>query len=223
MIVDIIVLVILTLAAVQGYRRGLILSVFRLLSFAAASFLSFLLHPYMVDLLRGTRIFPWLKTHFSRVLNLDRFAYYAAERGQTLIENLPIPESVQNMLNENNTQAMRYLLRVDTIEDYVSGFFANLVLIGISILVIFIFAMVLLHFVGSFLDMLSRFPIVNTVNKAGGLAFGLLFGGAFVILILFLLNISFLMWPNEVLNEVIYDSVITSWVRDVLLQRLFEI
>ncbi len=68
------------------------------------------------------------------------------------------------------------MLGVDNVEEYIAGFFANMILNVLSIIIIFVLACVILGVAGSLLDLVGRLPVISTLNRAGGLAVGLVMG-----------------------------------------------
>ena len=175
--VDIIILTVVGLCAFAGFRRGLLHTVYRLVSIFVALFLAFRLYPHVSRMLRQTGLFGSIQRSISRAMNLEAvFNEHAAARGTEIIDALPLPAALRSLLHVNNTPNMYELLRVYTLEDYITGFFANMVINGIAVLAVFLLVMVILGLIGGLLDIVGKLPVINTLNNVGGLAIGSLLG-----------------------------------------------
>ena len=221
--VDIGVIVVVALCALGGYRRGLIYSVYKLVSFFVAVFFAWMLYSPIAEFIRQTFVYDWLKNAIARALDLEGFLETAAQRGQSLIDTLPLPYIVQGVLHENNNARMFQILRVSTIEDFVAGFFANMIIMALAIVIVFACVMAILSFVGGLIDIVGRLPIIRTINAAGGLAVGILFGIAFSGLALFLLNVFFSTGAHPSIMEALQGSRFGNWVFYSLLPGFFGV
>jgi len=221
-ILDIIIFAIIALCAFIGFRKGLIRTLYRLISFFAAVIIARQLYPYVARWLRGTALFPTLRDSISNALDLDALIYETvAPRTAEVIDNLPLPQTIQNLLHNNYTPAMREVLQASTIEDYIAGFFASMIINGIAIVVVFVLAMILLALVGSLLDIVSRLPVIRTFNRIGGFLFGLLIGSIFVWVALII--VLFALAANPTVSELIEGSWVVHRLFESSVQRLAEV
>jgi len=163
---DFAILGIIALSAYFGYKKGLIRTVYRLASFFISMFIARQLYPHVARALHQTTLFTIIKQRVATTLNLEGVP------GLDIIDNLPIPRFMQTILHNNNTPGMFELLQVDTIEDYILSFFANMVLTGIAALAVFVLALIVLVVIGYALDLVSKLPVINFVNRVCGLLFG---------------------------------------------------
>ena len=214
---DIAVLAVLALFAIMGYRRGLVRTVYRLISFALALFLAVRLHPYVTRFLRNSFVYEGIRGRIARSANFDAvFTNYAqgneATRGSNMINALPMPQPMRNLIYESNTPQMRDVLRVDTVEDFIAGFFANIVLNVISLVVVFILVLLILNVVGRVLKIVEWIPIVSSFNRIGGLAAGLLIGVGIAWLGLTVVTMFFSSGGNNALYELLQGSAVVRWV-----------
>lgn len=102
-----------------------------------------------------------------------------------LIQNLPVPNFLQDMmLNYNNSEGYRKL-DVTTFEDYLIHFFANVVL-NIVAFVATLFIVQLVLWTGiTALDLFARLPLISFINRIGGLGIGIM-QGLFAVWLIFL-------------------------------------
>ena len=208
-LLDVIVIGTLVLFMYLGYRRGLIRTVFSLASFALAIFLSIYLYPIVAEWLRATPVYTALKDYIIRTMGLDEVVYNHATG---LIETLPLPEVLRNALMLNNTPDMFELLNVQTIEEYVAGFFAGMAINIIAMVLVFIIVRLILGFLASFLDIVGRLPVIRHFNRGGGLIVGILQGVIVIWIGLALMNLFFLDPTTPELVRLLEESLIAGWV-----------
>jgi uncharacterized membrane protein required for colicin V production len=192
-LIDLGVLIVIALFAFYGLRRGLILTVFRFASFFASIALARYLYPYVSRSLRDTPLYGALKKLVVDSMGLGSFFQNHANGllAEADLSSLPIPGILKDLLISNNTPDIYSLLRVETIEDYISGFFANIIVNVLSIVLVFALSWVVLSIIGHMLDLISRLPVLNSLNRAGGLAVGLLMGVAAAWIGLMLIGVLF--------------------------------
>lgn len=212
-VIDISILVIMALCALGGYRQGLIRTVYRLASFFVALFIAHRLYPYAARFLRDTVIFVNIRDGIARAMNLEVvFNQHTTARGAELIDMLPLPNALRALLHTYNTPDMFALLQVATIEDYIAGFFANMVINALAVLLVFMIAMVALAIIGSALDIVGMLPVIRTLNRAGGLAVGLVMGAVLVWLGIVIMMLLFATGAHPDMYELMQGSVAVRWV-----------
>ena len=217
---DVFLLIMLALSGLAGYRRGLLRTVYAFVSFFAALVITGFLYIPLTALLRMTPLYSWLKRGISGALSLDEIY---ARVGESLIEVLPVHEFVQETLHINNNINMHNTLGVSNLPlpDYVAAFFANLVLIAISILVIFIASLILLSLAGAAVDVVGRLPVISRFNNAGGLVVGLAIGVFMMGLGLFVMTLVFSSGTDSFVQNILDGSLITRSMRDNFFPQFF--
>ena len=90
-----------------------------------------------------------------------------------LIENLPLPEFLQDILLDYNKEGYQGL-GVSTFQDYLVGFIATGILNVAAFLVSVLIVHLLLWLSISALSILANLPVIRAVNHVAGLALGLL-------------------------------------------------
>lgn len=217
---DITILVILAIFAIVGYRRGLVHTVYRFVSFFAALFLAIRLHPFVSQFLRDSFVYEGIRDIIAGSGGFEAaFREYApapgigtAIRERNAINALPVPQALRDLLNNNNTPYVRDILRVGTLEDFVAGFFANIVINIISMLAVFIIVMLILKFIGSALRIVDKLPVVSSVNRLGGFMVGAIIGAGIVWLCLVVMTVFFATGGNETVYGLVQGSTVTSWL-----------
>ena len=217
---DIIILAIVALCAIAGYHKGLIRAVYRLVSFFVAIIVARQLYPYVARGLRQTELFPTIQGGIAHAMNLEGFiADQTATRGADLIDSLPLPGILQSLLHSYNTPNMFEILQVVTVEEYISGFFANMVINGIAILGVFLLTMLALTFIGYALDIVSKLPVIRTLNHIGGFVFGMAMSAVIIWLALVLVAL-FVVTANPMVSEMVESSRIAQWLFERTLPQL---
>ena len=91
-----------------------------------------------------------------------------------LIENLPLPEFLQDILLDYNNEEGYQGLGVSTFQDYLVGFIATGILNVAAFLASVLIVHLLLWLSISALSILANLPVIRVVNRVTGLALGLL-------------------------------------------------
>ena len=91
-----------------------------------------------------------------------------------LIENLPLPEFLQDILLDYNNEEGYQGLGVSTFQDYLIGFIATGILNVAAFLASVLIVHLLLWLSISALSILANLPVIRVVNRVAGLALGLL-------------------------------------------------
>ncbi|MCL2215968.1 MAG: CvpA family protein [Defluviitaleaceae bacterium] len=217
-VLDLAVLALVALCAFAGYRRGLIRTVYGLVSFFIAFFLASRLYSPVARILRGTGLFSMLQNNISSTLNLERVVgEHTAARQAEIIDTLPLPAALRELLHSYNTPNMYELLQVDTIDAYISGFFANMVINAIAIIGVFMLVLVLLSIAGVALDIVGRLPVIYTFNRAGGLIFGLGMGAVLVWLCVVVMTLLSTATPELGLYYLMRESFVVRWVLNTMM------
>jgi uncharacterized membrane protein required for colicin V production len=210
--VDGIILIIIAACVIAGYAKGLIRTLYRLVSFFAAIFLASRLYPYVSRLLMQTNLYDTLQNAVIDAMGLQPFVHeHVSGQAEQLIATLPLPEMIKNLLNTYNTPEMFEFLNVRTMEEYIGGFFANIMINIISMILVFFVVTILLSIVGSLLDIVGRLPVINTLNRLGGLAAGLVMGVIFVWAGLALVNLLFATPAYPAIYEGVQGSRVAHW------------
>ena len=220
-ILDVILLILIGLIGFSGYNRGLLRMVFGFVSLIAALIITGILYMPFVNFLRTTPLYTSLMRGVANTLGLDLFSEYADAAGRSLIDVLPLHSLIIETLHLNNNSVMHGILGVSNIQEFIAGFIANMILIAIAVLVIFIIAMVLLSFAGGVVDVVGRLPVIYTFNNIGGLLVGLLFGMILTGLGIFVVNLLFGASTNLIVRNLLYGSAVVRFMQNSVMPQIF--
>lgn len=197
-----IVLLIFLLFMIRGYRRGLIKSLASVISLAASVALVSFVTPYVSQFLQEqTPIYTYVmeKCQESFSVSLEENEKVTAETEsrqqdgdilikaqnekrvtteagsqieKNIIEELPVPEMLKKMLISNNTQKTYQELAVNSFNDYVPKFMANLIMNMIAFVVTWVIVASFIWLAVMTLDVIANLPVIHGINQMLGLLLG---------------------------------------------------
>ncbi|MCL1845568.1 MAG: CvpA family protein [Defluviitaleaceae bacterium] len=156
---DLGVVIVIALSALAGWHRGLIRTVYGLVSFFAAIVLAYVLRPPV--------------SRFLRELNLYEFFRGRIDGGLTHVEySADLPIALPSVVT-----------------DMPADFLTNLAIDAIALVAVFFVVIIALSVVGAVLDIVSKLPVINTLNNLGGLVAGAVLGAGVSWLVLVVMSI----------------------------------
>ncbi len=163
-----------------GYARGFVYSVFKVASFFVAAFAALKFYPYVSNVLVSVfHLDEAIKDVISKNISAATSPAQleqglGSEAAGSLIGSWNLPQPVEAFVVENlSAQASQV---AGNIAESLSGSLSTFAVNIISIVIIFAMVSFALIFVRSIMEGIARLPLFNQVNRAGGLAFGLLQG-----------------------------------------------
>lgn len=131
-----------------------------------------------------------------------------------LIENLPVPEVLKELLLNYNNDDGYYSLGVTTFQDYVVHFIATVILNVISFIAAVILVQLLLRAAIGALDILSHIPLIGGLNRILGLLLGLLQALFFIWLFFLILSMASATETGLQLMSMVQQSRLLSYLYD---------
>jgi len=160
---DIIILVIIAGAAVIGYKKGLVHSVFNLGYHFVALIAAAVFYPMVSSWLTGTRLYSMI---------FDSITKRVASGGFINVEALPefMRQTAQTGINAaaENTAAT----------------VTNLIVTIVSIVIVFVVVKFTLSIISKVINSFAKLPVIKGFNKLGGFMFGILSGIVIVYVVL---------------------------------------
>lgn len=123
-----------------------------------------------------------------------------------VIEQLNLPQSVKDVLLENNNSEIYSMLGVDAFAEYVSMYLADMLINAVASIILFIAAFIVIHMIVRWLDLIARLPILYGLNHIAGALLGLIQGLLLLWVACFVLNLFSTTPVGEMLEEQIYAS-----------------
>jgi uncharacterized membrane protein required for colicin V production len=184
-IVDLIIIAIIVLSTFLAYRKGLVKLALGLCSFIIAIVLTFIFYQPVSNL----------------VINVTRI--------DETIENA-IYEKANNIMKENETDSELTNQIIETTKNEMlpetARTLATNIVRGGVILILFVAIKIALRFITALADAIAKLPILNQINKAGGIVYGILRGILIIYVALLILTIPGQINPNNTVNQSVDQS-----------------
>lgn len=175
-IIDLVLIGIIVAVCVNSYIKGLVISVFNLVSSLVAIVLSYLFYPVVAGFLKGTAILGWIQSPIRDSL-LEHGATLVNVSAESLLAQLKlspvISDGILSAIGDVSGQ-------LPELAEAVSAALAGFILEIICIVLLFVIVKIGLLFAKGLLKTVTKLPLLHQVDKLGGLAFGLI--EAFVLL-----------------------------------------
>ena len=190
-----VVIGILLLTGYRGYKRGFIREVvsffFVFLAIAAA----WAINPYVNQFfMESTPVYEKIQESCEEFVSSQTAGSREGEGSgeeeqKNIIDSLELPEPLQQALNANNTDDVYQYLAVDSFGSYISGYLARTIVNGLSFLVSYFMASIIIR-IGMFvLDLIAGLPLIKSANKLTGALVGVVKGILFVWLAFLVLTV----------------------------------
>lgn len=220
---SVVILAVIVLCIFQGLRRGMVRSAFSLISVILTLFFGSLLNPYMSRFL--TENTPIYDTVQEKCEGSITAALENKEEQDQFISGLPLPESMKQILAENNNEQSYQTLLAETFSEYLSHSIAKMAIGSISLIFTFLLVSMFMNLLVGMLDGIFSLPVLSLLNRAGGAVLGAV-QGIFVVWICFLIITLFwdAAWAQEA-TTLIKENEITYFLyeNNILLHFMSEI
>lgn len=207
---DLCIIIIISIFAIVGYKRGFIKSALTLGSSIIALALSFVVYPIMEMLLKVTPIYTWIYQVVSSKIEGITFGGGLQSQGEAITKNITwIPSILVEQVKENNNTAMYDLLGATNIKEYISLYITKMLIGMLALLLTWLVLKIVLAVVIKLLaGIVEHLPIISGVNKQGGLCLGVLKG----ILILSIIGLIIPILIEIPIIQSIYSEIQSSYV-----------
>lgn len=187
-----IILLVLLLFALRGYRRGLIRTLASIAFFFLAAVLVQFMTPHISNFLKEqTPLYGYLEERCAEAFQIEEQEEQEEKKEPSKLEQaqwidgLPLPDTLKKQLSEHNNKAGYEQLAVDSFSRYIAGYMASFILNLLTYVVAFALVWLLLKIGITALDLLAHLPVFHGLNQILGL-FGGLLQGLLIIWIVFL-------------------------------------
>ncbi len=207
-----IVLAILVVNALIGMKVGFIKTIFSLLSMIVALVLTLWISPYVNNYMRGNdQVYEHISKGVEKVLPIIEEG--ANEKAQeSIIDNLSLPNSIKSSLLENNKAEVYKELSVNSFKEYLKSYLTGIIINALAFSITFIVLLIILWVLCFALNIISKLPLLNQINKLAGLLAGLIHGLVVVWLLFILLTVFGSSEWGQKAMEMIGDDKILSMI-----------
>lgn len=171
------VLIIFALGFLIGWHRGAVKMTVSLVAAVLTIILACTLSPYVTDVLKNhTGLYERLQEQVQESMQEkieEQTDQLTVTQQARFIEELPLPASLKDALQENNNSEVYAVLGVESFTSYLSGYVASLIIGVIGFILTFLLAFVLLRILGAVLNLVSRLPLIHGINKIAGAGIGI--------------------------------------------------
>ncbi len=172
----VLVLIILAGYALNGRRRGFIRTVFTLFSTIIALILTTWISPVVSkELQKNDKVMGFVTEKVNKVVDFTDMGNKKSDQ-LNFIDKLPLSNLMKNTLIENNTKDVYAAMAVDSFKDYVNGSIARIIINAAVFLLIMLIITIALAVLCETLNIISKLPLINGLNRTAGLFSGLLQG-----------------------------------------------
>lgn len=195
----------------NGYRLGFIRMVFSIFTIIVATVTASWVSPKLCNIVCQNRKFVQMVETYTLSLKDGRQTESKSEQKKS-IDQMKLPQVIQNALNENNNDEIYQMFGVSVFEQYIARYLAMLIVKILVYILVFAATYILLHVLCRLLDVISHLPVLNGFNKTVGILIGLLKG----IIVVDLIMAATLIFQNTRIGQSvmgqILESPVLSWI-----------
>jgi uncharacterized membrane protein required for colicin V production len=185
-VLDFAVLIIMGIGIMRGISKGLVLSVFHMISLLISALLTAKYYPVFSDVLANTKVYERVKNGIGAVMTKSTVPAVSGngqEAAETIVESLSIPKILKPAILKNTSFNVSEVFGFDSIIEQINTSITNTIINVLSIIVLFVTISILLYIVVKIIDNIMKLPVLKTINKLSGGAFGAIKGLLFIYII----------------------------------------
>ena len=165
-----VVLAIIIVNAWIGRKKGFVKIVFSMISLILAMILTLVFSPTVTDMLRDNEnIYGSITEKVENIIYSNEEEVESSDE-DSFIVGLILPSSIKEKLIENKDKG------INNIKAYVTEYMTEIVLKGIGFIVTFLLLLIAIWILSIALNIISKLPVLNQINKTTGLIAGLIHG-----------------------------------------------
>ena len=164
---DIFVLAVIGICVVVGYFRGFVKTCFSFVPSVVSLLLTNKIYPVFSKFLRTTPVYGYIENGVAKALNLESMTSAVSAQSNDYINSLSIPDFLKESLISNNNPVVYGILDATGINEYISGYVANMILNILSMIVVAVGLIVIFKLVLILLDVVTKLPVIHGINSVG--------------------------------------------------------
>lgn len=218
-VVDLVIIAILALCILLGYKRGLTRSLIKILSFVLALIIALILFKPVSDfVINNTQIDDKIKDSVVQIFINEESNNSDNKKDK---EETTVAQPIINYMNEQVEKSTEQV-KSDAVNKVAIQISVLLVNIGVIIL-IFIIVRFLLIFVKAITSLITKLPVIKQCDKLGGIAFGAIEGLVIIFMALSIITLIVPITGNYTITKLIGQSIIGSilYNNNLLLEIIF--
>ena len=212
-LVDLILIAIILISAILGYKKGLVKLGTNLFAGIIAIVLTIALYKPVTEIvMKKTPIVSNIKNII--IQNSTNFIEKDNQNDKNKENNKESNSILNNKVTEITEQATKQVnntVKNEIIPAEAERIARNIVY-GLTAIILFIFIKILLSVVFSLLGVVAKLPILKQFNEVGGLIYGIVRGLLILIILIVLIEAYIKMNPESTISSVIDESYLTKMV-----------
>lgn len=169
------VLALIAAACIMGFRKGFVKEIVSVFFMLISFLLVWAVNPYVNTFVKEyTPVYDTIQDKCQTMVSeqIGNKKTLDKEEQNQVMENMELPDLLKNALVENNTAETYRYLAVSTFTEYISDSLAVMAVNGISFLISFVLSAAVIKLLGFILNVLTKLPVINSINKIAGAAVG---------------------------------------------------
>lgn len=169
------VLALIAAACIMGFRKGFVKEIVSVFFMLISFLLVWAVNPYVNTFVKEyTPVYDTIQDKCQTLVSeqIGNKKTLDKEEQNQVMENMELPDLLKNALVENNTAETYRYLAVSTFTEYISDSLAVMAVNGISFLISFVLSAAVIKLLGFILNVLTKLPVINGINKIAGAAVG---------------------------------------------------
>ena len=169
------VLALIAAACIMGFRKGFVKEIVSVFFMLISFLLVWAVNPYVNTFVKEyTPVYDTIQDKCQTMVSeqIGNKKTLDKEEQNQVMENMELPDLLKNALVENNTAETYRYLAVSTFSEYISDSLAVMAVNGISFLISFVLSAAVIKLLGFILNVLTKLPVINGINKIAGAAVG---------------------------------------------------
>jgi uncharacterized membrane protein required for colicin V production len=212
-LVDIILIAIILISAILGYKKGLVKLGTNLFAGIIAIVLTIALYKPVTEIvMEKTPIVSNIKNIIiQNSTNIIEKDSQDDKNKESSKESNSILNNKVTEITEQATKQVNNTVKNEIIPAEAERIARNIVY-GLTAIILFIFIKILLSVVFSLLGVVAKLPILKQFNEVGGLIYGIVRGLLILIILIVLIEAYIKMNPESTISSAIYESYLTKMV-----------
>lgn len=169
------VLALIAAACIMGFQKGFVKEIVSVFFMLISFLLVWAVNPYVNTFVKEyTPVYDTIQDKCQTLVSeqIGNKKTLDKEEQNQVMENMELPDLLKNALVENNTAETYRYLAVSTFTEYISDSLAVMAVNGISFLISFVLSAAVIKLLGFILNVLTKLPVINGINKIAGAAVG---------------------------------------------------
>lgn len=169
------VLALIAAACIMGFQKGFVKEIVSVFFMLISFLLVWAVNPYVNTFVKEyTPVYDTIQDKCQTMVSeqIGNKKTLDKEEQNQVMENMELPDLLKNALVENNTVETYRYLAVSTFTEYISDSLAVMAVNGISFLISFVLSAAVIKLLGFILNVLTKLPVINGINKIAGAAVG---------------------------------------------------